>query len=55
MPFYGLAVLCGDDKELYAMIDDIARPVITYGLEKKHNDVQAVDVIADGTKPISPY
>lgn len=49
MPFYGLAVLCGDDKELYAMIDDIARPVITYGLEK-HNDVQAVDVIADGTK-----
>ena len=29
MPFYGLAVLCGDDKELYAMIDDIARPVIT--------------------------
>ena len=31
------------------MIDDIARPVITYGLEK-HNDVQAVDVIADGTK-----
>lgn len=49
MPFYGLAVVCGDDKELYAMIDNIARPVITYGLEK-HNDVQAVDVVADGTK-----
>ena len=30
MPFYGLAVLCGDDKELYGM--------------------QAVDVVADGTK-----
>lgn len=48
MPFYGLAVLCGDDKELYGMIDDISRPVLTYGLEK-HNDVQAVDVVADGT------
>lgn len=49
MPFYGLAVLCGDDKELYGMIDSIARPVLTYGLEK-HNDVQAVDVVTDGTK-----
>lgn len=49
MPFYGLAVLCGDDKELYHMIDDISRPVLTYGLSS-HNDVQAVDVVADGTK-----
>lgn len=49
MPFYGLAVICGDDKELYGMIDDIARPVLTYGLEE-HNDVRAVDVVADGTK-----
>ena len=49
MPFYGLAVLCGDDKELYGLIDKIARPVLTYGMEK-HNDVQAIDVVADGTK-----
>ncbi len=49
MPFYGLAVLCGDDKELYAMIDDIARPVLTFGFES-HNNVQATDVVADGTK-----
>lgn len=49
MPFYGLAVLCGDDKELYGMIDSIARPVLTYGLEK-HNDVQAVDIVTEGTK-----
>lgn len=49
MPFYGLAVLCGDDKELYGLIGSIARPVLTYGLEK-HNDVQAVDVVADGTR-----
>ncbi len=49
MPFYGLAVLCGDDKELYAMIDDISRPVQTFGFEP-HNDVQATDVVVDGTK-----
>lgn len=49
MPFYGLAVVCGDDDDLYAMIDDISRPVLTFGL-KSHNDVQAIDVVAEGTK-----
>lgn len=49
MPFYGLAVICGDDKDLYGMIDDIARPTLTFGLEK-HNDVRAVDVKTEGTK-----
>ncbi|WFF39026.1 UDP-N-acetylmuramate--L-alanine ligase [Moraxella nasibovis] len=49
MPFYGLAVICGDDKELYGMIDDIARPVLTFGFAP-HNDVQAVDLLAEGTK-----
>ncbi|WP_201617324.1 UDP-N-acetylmuramate--L-alanine ligase [Psychrobacter urativorans] len=49
MPFYGLAVVCGDDTELYAMIDDIGRPVLTFGLEP-FNDVQAIDVVSEGTK-----
>lgn len=49
MPFYGLAVVCGDDPELYAMIDDIGRPVLTFGLES-FNDVQATDVVVEGTK-----
>lgn len=49
MPFYGLAVICGDDEELYGMIDDIARPTLTFGL-KEHNDVQAVDIKSEGTK-----
>ena len=49
MPFYGLAVLCGDDPRLYEMIDAIARPVLTFGLEN-HNDVQAVDVVFDGNR-----
>ncbi|WP_323843664.1 UDP-N-acetylmuramate--L-alanine ligase [Moraxella sp. Pampa] len=49
MPFYGLAVVCGDDDELYQMIDEIARPVLTFGL-KPHNDVQATDLQVDGTR-----
>ena len=49
MPFYGLAVVCGDDPELYAMIDDIGRPVLTFGFEP-FNDVQAIDVVSEGTK-----
>lgn len=49
MPFYGLAVVCGDDPELYAMIDDIGRPVLTFGLEP-FNDVQATDIVVEGTK-----
>lgn len=49
MPFYGLAVICGDDKELYGMIDEIARPVLTFGLGE-HNDVRATDLVVDGTK-----
>ncbi|MDO4895561.1 MULTISPECIES: UDP-N-acetylmuramate--L-alanine ligase [Moraxella] len=49
MPFYGLAAICGDDEVLYQMIDDIARPVLTFGF-KPHNDVQAIDLVVDGTK-----
>ncbi len=49
MPFYGLAAVCGDDEVLYGMIDGIARPVLTFGL-KEHNDVQAVDLVVDGTR-----
>lgn len=49
MPFYGLAVMCGDDPVLLEMLDDVARPVLTFGLAE-HNDVRAVDLTADGTK-----
>ncbi|MDO4250298.1 MAG: UDP-N-acetylmuramate--L-alanine ligase [Moraxella sp.] len=49
MPFYGLAVVCGDDKDLRAMLPDIARPVLTFGFGED-NDVRAVDRVVDGTK-----
>ncbi|SPX85678.1 UDP-N-acetylmuramate--L-alanine ligase [Moraxella ovis] len=49
MPFYGLAVICGDDQELSGMIDDIARPVLTFGFGS-HNDVQATHLEVEGTR-----
>ncbi|MCU0967950.1 MAG: UDP-N-acetylmuramate--L-alanine ligase [Rubrivivax sp.] len=45
MPFYGAAVLCGDDPGVRSIVPMISRPVVTYGLG---DDVQvrAVDVRA---------
>jgi len=32
MPFYGTAIVCSDDPGVQSILDDIARPVTTYGL-----------------------
>lgn len=31
LPFYGLAVLCGDDPVIQDIIEEVGRPVLTYG------------------------
>lgn len=45
MPFYGSAVLCGDDPGVRSIIPLISRPVITYGFGEDVQ-VRAVDVEA---------
>ena len=45
MPFYGAAVVCGDDAGVRSIIPMVSRPVVTYGLGAD-NDVRAVDVQA---------
>lgn len=40
LPFYGTAVLCGDDKGVQAILKDVARPSVTYGFGED-NEVQA--------------
>lgn len=47
LPFYGLAVVCGDDPVVREVMPTIRRPVLAYGLEA-HNDIRAVDVRQDG-------
>lgn len=45
MPFYGAAVVCGDDAGVQSILPLLQRPVITYGFSE-HNEVRAVDVHA---------
>ncbi len=45
MPFYGAAVLCGDDAGVRSILPMISRPVIRYGFGED-NQVRAVNVMA---------
>ncbi len=45
MPFYGAAILCGDDAGVRSIIPMISRPIVTYGLDEGVM-VRAVDVQA---------
>lgn len=47
LPFYGLAVVCGDDPVVRELLPRIARPTITYGFDET-NDVRAIDVKQQG-------
>ena len=45
MPFYGAAIVCGDDAGVRSVLPMVSRPVVTYGLDEG-NQVRAVDVQA---------
>ncbi len=47
LPFYGLAVLCGDDPVIRELLPRVGRPYLTYGFED-HNDIRAIDVEQSG-------
>ena len=49
LPFYGLAVVCGDDANIREIMPRIGRPVLTYGFNED-NDIRAVDVEQDGMR-----
>jgi UDP-N-acetylmuramate--alanine ligase len=46
LPFYGLAVLCGDDDHVQGILQDIGRSFVTYGL-RDGVDVRATDIERD--------
>jgi len=46
MPFYGTAIVCSDDPGVQSIVDQLARPVTTYGLEKGAQ-IRAMNVRAD--------
>lgn len=43
LPFYGLAVLCGDDPVIRDIMPEVARPMLTYGFNED-NDFRAINV-----------
>ncbi len=47
LPFYGLAVLCLDDRELSSVMSRIKRPILTYGVSDGA-DVRATCIERDG-------
>lgn len=49
LPFYGLAVICVDDPVNRKIIDDIAKPVLTYGVDYDA-DIQGRILKQDGDK-----
>lgn len=49
LPFYGLAVLCLDDKHVRSILPRVSRPLVTYGLANAA-DVRAVNVRRDGPR-----
>ena len=47
LPFYGLAVLCADDAEVRSILNEVGRPVLSYGLEAGA-DVRGVKLRQEG-------
>lgn len=47
LPFYGAAVMCVDDPVVRTLLDDVSRPVLTYGVSEDA-DYRAVDIRQDG-------
>ena len=43
LPFYGLAVLCIDDANVCSILDDVTRPILTYGFSGEA-DLYAFDI-----------
>ncbi len=49
LPFYGLAVLCLDDEHVRSIVQEIGRPVLSYGFDAAA-DVRAVNLRPQGLK-----
>jgi UDP-N-acetylmuramate--alanine ligase len=47
LPFYGVAVLCADDANVRAIMPQVSKQIVTYGLDPQCN-FYAENVVADG-------
>jgi UDP-N-acetylmuramate--alanine ligase len=44
LPFSGLAVLCADDPHVRAIMPQVTRPMLTYGIASEDADLRATDI-----------
>lgn len=49
LPFYGMAVLCTDDANICQILEDISRPIVTYGVNE-YADYRAENICQTGTR-----
>ena len=49
LPFYGLAVLCIDDRHVRESLPSVARPIVTYGIDAEA-DLVATGIVAEGPR-----
>ncbi len=49
LPFYGSAIVCVDDENLCGLLEDISRPLVTYGFSE-HADYRAENLQVDGRR-----
>jgi len=47
LPFYGLAIMCVDDPVVKAMLPEVSRPIVTYGIDNDA-DIVARDIVQKG-------
>ena len=47
LPFYGVAVVCVDDANVRAILPDVTKPLVTYGLGEEA-DLRATDIVNVG-------
>lgn len=47
LPFYGRAIVCGEDQRIQQILPAISRPLFTYGLSDKF-DIYATEIVASG-------
>lgn len=49
LPFYGVAVLCADDANVRAIMSQVSKQIVSYGLSPDAN-IRAENVVADGAQ-----
>ena len=49
LPFYGLAVLCVDDRHVRESLPSVARPIVTYGIDTDA-DLVATNIVPEGPR-----